>query len=171
MNITRSTIYTIESKGLFKNVINGLISSSRFLWWIPILWAFQCGIDSARSADFKFYMQINWHWNWLNILWYMFIQSNNKNTLDNSPPPLLNLKSLLRPQGRPFWIFFQPLLNMSENWLLVWCITDLKMIHEKLFKLSRPQGQIIDVKCEKSQLIGHFEKNFSHYWTCPRTTY
>ena len=23
------------------------------------------------------------------------------------------------------------------------------MIHEKLFKLSRPQGQIIDVKCEK----------------------
>ena len=31
------------------------------------------------------------------------------------------------------------------------------MIHGKLFKLSRPQGQIIDVKCEKSQLIGHFD--------------
>ena len=39
----------------------------------------------------------------------------NKNTLDNSPPPLLNLKVL------------------------------------------RPQGQIIDVKCEKSQETGHFE--------------
>ena len=48
-------------------------------------------------------------------------------------------------------------MNLSENWLLVTCITDLKMIHEKLFKLSRPQGQIIDVKCEKSQQIGHFE--------------
>ena len=31
------------------------------------------------------------------------------------------------------------------------------MIHEKLFKLSRPQGQIIDVKSEKSHQIGHFE--------------
>ena len=28
---------------------------------------------------------------------------------------------------------------------------------KKLSKLSRPQGQIIDVKCKKSQLIGHFE--------------
>ena len=46
---------------------------------------------------------------------------------------------------------------MSENWLLVTCITDLKRIHEKLFKLSRPQGQIIDVKCGKSQKNGHFE--------------
>ena len=25
------------------------------------------------------------------------------------------------------------------------------------FKLLRPQGQIIDVKCEKSQEIGHFD--------------
>ena len=31
------------------------------------------------------------------------------------------------------------------------------MIHEKRFKLSRPQGQIIDVKCEKSQEIVHFD--------------
>ena len=31
------------------------------------------------------------------------------------------------------------------------------MIHGKLFKLSRPQGQIIDVKCKKSQQIGYFE--------------
>ena len=27
----------------------------------------------------------------------------------------------------------------------------LKRTHETLFKLSRPQGQIIDVKCEKLQ--------------------
>ena len=57
----------------------------------------------------------------------------------------------------PFLIFFLPLLNSSENWLLVTCITDLKIIQGKLFKLSRPQGQIIGVKCEKSQLISHFE--------------
>ena len=25
-----------------------------------------------------------------------------------------------------------------------------------MFKMLRPQGQIIDVKCEKSQSIGHF---------------
>ena len=59
--------------------------------------------------------------------------------------------------NRPFWIFFQPLLNLSENWLLVTCITDLKMIHEKLFKLSRPQCQIIDVKCEKIAINRPFE--------------
>ena len=54
-----------------------------------------------------------------------------------------------RTINRPFRIFYQPLLNLFENWLLVTCITDLKMIHEKLFKLSRPQGQIIDVKMWK----------------------
>ena len=52
--------------------------------------------------------------------------------------------------NRPFFFFFLPLLNLSENWSLVTCITNLKRICEKLFKLSRPQGQIIDVKCEKS---------------------
>ena len=31
----------------------------------------------------------------------------------------------------------------------------------KNFSSYRPQGQIIDVKCEKSQLIGHFENFFS----------
>ena len=53
--------------------------------------------------------------------------------------------------NRPFFFFFRPLLNLSENWSLVTCITNLKRIREKLFKLSRPQGQIIDVKGEKSQ--------------------
>ena len=67
-------------------------------------------------------------------------QINNKSTLDNSALPLLNMKLLLRP-----------LLNLSENCLLVTCITYSKRIHEKLSKLSRPQCQIIDVKCEKSQ--------------------
>ena len=51
--------------------------------------------------------------------------------------------------NRPFF-FFRSLLNLSENWSLVTCITNLKRIREKLFKLSRPQGQIIDVKGEKS---------------------
>ena len=54
----------------------------------------------------------------------------NKSTLDNSWPPVLNL---------------------SKNYLLVACITNLKRMREKLFKLSRQQGQIIDVKGEKSQ--------------------
>ena len=40
-------------------------------------------------------------------------------------------------------------MNLSESWLLVPYRTDFKMIHEKLFKLSRPQGQIIDVKMRK----------------------
>ena len=53
--------------------------------------------------------------------------------------------------NRPFFLFFWPLLNLSENYLLVTCITNLKRICENFFNLSRPQGQIIDVKCEKSQ--------------------
>ena len=68
-----------------------------------------------------------------------------------------------RPQGQiidvkcenrnksAIFFFFRPLLNLSKNYLLVTCITNLKRICEKLFNLSRPQGQIIDVKCEKSQ--------------------
>ena len=37
---------------------------------------------------------------------------------------------------------------MSDNCLLVTCMTNLHRLHEKLVKLSRPQGQIIDIKCE-----------------------
>ena len=43
---------------------------------------------------------------------------------------------------------------------------NLGRLHEKLSMLSCPQGQIIDVKCEKSQI------NYIYYlnsWTCPRT--
>ena len=44
--------------------------------------------------------------------------------------------------SRPFWIFFQPLLNLSEKWSLVTCKTNLGRKHEKLFKLSRPQVNV-----------------------------
>ena len=53
--------------------------------------------------------------------------------------------------NQPFRFVLQPLLNMSENCSLVTCITNLGRIHVKLFMLSRPQGQIIDIKCEKLQ--------------------
>ena len=57
---------------------------------------------------------------------------------------------LLRPQGQIIKVkFFQPLSKLSENWTLVKRITHFGRIHGKLFMLSCPQGQIIDVKCEK----------------------
>ena len=46
---------------------------------------------------------------------------------------------------------------MSEHWSFETSVTNSGKIYEQLFKLSRPQGQIIDVKCEKSQQIGHFD--------------
>ena len=61
---------------------------------------------------------------------------------------------------RPFWIVFQPLLNMSENWLLVTC-----MIHEKLFKLSRPRGQnfVKNVK-NRNKSFQVITPTRSNYW-------
>ena len=53
----------------------------------------------------------------------------NKNTLDNSPPPLLNL---------------------SENWLLATCTTNLNS-KGKTFEVIVPQGNINEVKNEKSK--------------------
>ena len=50
----------------------------------------------------------------------------------------------------PFFIFLA-VTEMSKNCLLVAYIIQLSRINEKLFMLSRPQGQIIDLKCEKSQ--------------------
>ena len=44
--------------------------------------------------------------------------------------------------NRPFLIFFQPLLSLSKNYLLVTCITNLKRISEKLFNLSRPKVNV-----------------------------
>ena len=72
--------------------------------------------------------------------------------------------------NRQFWNFFQPLLNLSKNYLLVKCITNLKTIRGKLSKLSRPQGQIIDVKCEKcnkSAILNFFRLllNLSENWS------
>ena len=53
--------------------------------------------------------------------------------------------------NRTYSFFSQPLLNLSENWSLVACITNWGRIHGKLFMLLRPQAQIIEVKCEKLQ--------------------
>ena len=47
--------------------------------------------------------------------------------------------------------FFQQLFKLSENWSFVTCRTNLGRMHEKFVKLSRPQGQIVDVKKQKSQ--------------------
>ena len=47
------------------------------------------------------------------------------------------------------WIFFQPLLKLSENWSLVTCLANLGRIHEKLFKLSRPQ---VNANAEDAEL-------------------
>ena len=61
--------------------------------------------------------------------------------------------------SRPFWFFYQPLLSLSKNCLLVTCITNLKRILVKMLKLSRLQGQIIDVKWEnrnKSAILNFF---------------
>ena len=84
----------------------------------------------------------------------------NKSTLGNSPPPLLNLKSLLRPQGQiidvkckksAILIFFPAIIELVRELLISNMHKKFEDENEKLFKLSRPQGQINDVKCEKSQ--------------------
>ena len=72
---------------------------------------------------------------------------NNKSTLDNSPPQLLNLEGIIAATGSNYWRkmekiainrrFFQPLLNLSENYLSVTCITNLKKIHE-FFQVIAP---------------------------------
>ena len=69
---------------------------------------------------------------------------------------------------RPFKKKFKLLSKLSENYLLVHCITNLSRINEKLFMLSHQQGQIIDVKCE-NRIDQPFWLFFSQYWTCPRT--
>ena len=69
---------------------------------------------------------------------------------------------LLRPQGQIIDIkcekiainrsfFFHPLLNLSENWSLLTCITNLGRIHEQLFKLSRPEVNV-NVDADELQL-------------------
>ena len=66
----------------------------------------------------------------------------------------------------PASLTFQSSSNLSEN-LLVTCITNLNRIHTKRFKLSCPQCQIIDVKCENSQWSVHIDF-FQSSWTCSR---
>ena len=102
--------------------------------------------------------------------------SNNKSTLDNSPPPNYDKESKVEchhvnNNARYKWYVklaaFQviaptrsnygrkinvknrnksTILSLSKNCLLVTCITNLKRILVKMLKLSCLQGQIIDVK-------------------------
>ena len=44
-----------------------------------------------------------------------------------------------------------PLVNLSENWLLATCGSNLSRIHENFLKLSCSQGKINDIKCAKHQ--------------------
>ena len=46
---------------------------------------------------------------------------------------------------------FIPAIIELVRELLITCIKNLERIHEKRFKLSRPQGQIIDVNAKKLQ--------------------
>ena len=47
--------------------------------------------------------------------------------------------------------FFSPIIELVQELLISNMHNRFEDVNEKLFKLSRPQGQIIDVKCEKSQ--------------------
>ena len=91
--------------------------------------------------------------------------------MNKSPPLTLHL-NLSHPQGQTIDVkceksheignfeFLNPVLNLSENWLLITCIglTNLSRIHEKLLQLSRPQGRLFDVKLKKLQL-GYLKTN------------
>ena len=76
----------------------------------------------------------------------MMISNWNKSTLDNSPPPT-NFK-LLRPQVHNI---FSAIIELVQE--LVICNTHNNLGKDtwKTSQLSRPQGQIIDVKFEKSK--------------------
>ena len=87
-------------------------------------------------------------------------EQDNKVSGALAPPTKIPINQINRP--------FQPLLNLSDNWSLATCIANLSRIHEKLLKLSSPQGQIIDVKCEKRNKSAILTF-FSHYQTCQRT--
>ena len=63
---------------------------------------------------------------------------------------------------QPFRFFYQTLSKLSKNSLLVTCIKNLSRIHEK--PLTRTQGQIIDVKCEKSAILNSFSAIIELVW-------
>ena len=96
----------------------------------------------------------------------VFYFTVNKSPLDNSPPPLLNLKLILQPQGQIIDVkckksqlighfdFFSAIIILVRELVISNMPNKFgkdRPLHKKLFMLSRPQDQIISVKCEKSQ--------------------
>ena len=87
----------------------------------------------------------------------------NKSALDNSPPPLLNLK---QSNGQIIEVKCQKSINFEFLLAIIELLRELVtsnmqnkfgkdtckifQVFSSLFKLSRPQGQIIEVKCQKS---------------------
>ena len=72
--------------------------------------------------------------------------------------------------NQPFLIFFRPLLNLSENWSLVTCITNLGRIHEKLFKLSLPQENVLtptlpNFNCNSPPFLIKIKRRAKNVWT------
>ena len=62
----------------------------------------------------------------------------NFSKLSRSQGQIINIKYEKNRNKSAILNFFQPLLN----WSLVTCITNLGSIHEKLFKLRRPQVKV-----------------------------
>ena len=90
--------------------------------------------------------------------------------LSNSPGlqgQIIDIKCQKNCNKSAILIFFQSLLNLSENWSLVTCITNLERIHKKNFRLSCPQGKIIEVNAKNHNKSAIFF--FSHFQTCLRT--
>ena len=69
----------------------------------------------------------------------------------NNPPFLIKIKRRAKNRNKSAIFFFPAIIELVRELVISNMHTNLKRIREKLFKLSRPQGQIIDVKGEKSQ--------------------
>ena len=99
---------------------------------------------------------------------FFIIEGLNKSALDNRQSQIIHVKCKKSQLFRHF-DFFQAIIELIWELLISNMHNKFEEDTWKLFKISRPQGQIINVKWEKSQYMGHFELVFSHYWTCPRT--
>ena len=61
--------------------------------------------------------------------------------------------------NQPFWFFFWAIIELVRELVICNMHNKLGRRHEKLFKLSRPQGQIIDVNAKnlnKSAILNYF---------------
>ena len=85
------------------------------------------------------------------------LQACNKSTLYNIEIEVIiaatrsNYRREMRKIKSTILIFFSAIIELVRELLISNMHNNLKMIHEFFFKLLRPQGQIIAVKCEKSQ--------------------